>query len=405
MKIDFKKPKYILPILLLPFVFLLNYSLQPFYQEEDLSATEGNEKIQEGIGDVSEQIRNRGLDDKLDAFRSRYRDADGYTAIKNLKIDIQEQEGISSQYNESEKRMLDSIDQALRKSISQQPTPQRNPGSTNTLLSPPSNNNISKEDEELLRAIEQLQGGNKREHSRYDDPMELFRAQMAVIDSISKANDPANQNFQAGEAPKEEANPMAKTKVLKAEQSSEFFNTVAVSEKKSFIKAIVDEDFEKGYLGGRLRIRLLEDIQVGSSFLREGTYLYALISGYEAQRVKLNISSVLVEDKIHPVQLSIYDMDGMEGLYVPINTFRQFSKELGGNASSGMNVQMQQEPGSMNQFYMSTLQKLFSSTSQAMSKTIRQNRVNLKYGTFVYLIDPDELMENQANDPTLLNQQ
>ncbi|ERM83042.1 hypothetical protein P872_06095 [Rhodonellum psychrophilum GCM71 = DSM 17998] len=405
MKIDFKKPKYILPIILLPFVFLLNYSIQPFYQEEDTLPIEGEEKIQESIGDVSDQIRKRGIDGKLDAFRSRYKSTDGYTAIKNLKIDVEDQEGIPSQYNEAEKRMLDSIDNALRKQINPTQTFQRNLGTGKSGMDRSPNNNLSKEDEELLQAIEQLQGGKKQGQSRYEDPMELFRAQMAVIDSISKANDPGIQIAKPQEGPKEEARELPKSKVLKADYGSENFNTVGITETKSFIKAILDEDFEKGSLGGRMRIRLLEDIQVGNSFLKKGTYLYALISGYDAQRVKLSINSVLVEDKIHPVQLSIYDVDGMEGVYVPVNSFRQFSKELGGNATGGMNVQMQQDPGSMNQFYMSTLQKLFSSTSQAMSKSIRQNRVNLKYGTFIYLIDPDDLLETESFHTAILNQQ
>src|SRR5690606_20238583 len=120
-------------------------------------------------------------------------------------------------------------------------------------------------------------------------------------------------------------------------------------------------------------------------------------------RVKLSISSVMVDDKIHPINLSIYDNDGMEGLYVPVSAFREFSKELGGNATGGMNIQMQQNPSSINQFYMSTLQKLFTSTSQAMSKRIRQNSANLKYGTFIYLIDPEELGENQLSNSENLN--
>jgi len=227
--------------------------------------------------------------------------------------------------------------------------------------------------------------------------MELFRAQMTLIDSISKANDPNFQQSQSVEKPITAVDEQPKAKVNKADNVNEHFNTVSKMESNSFIKAIIDEDIEKGSLGGRLRLRLLEDIQVGPSLLVKGTYLYALISGYEAQRVKLHIRSVMVGDKLHPVQLSVYDQDGMEGLYIPINTFRQFSKDLGGNATGGMNMQMQQDPGSMNQFYMSTLQRIFTSTSQAMSKNIRQNKANLKYGTFIYLIDPDDLVSDDQN--------
>jgi len=398
MKIDFKKPKYILPLIALPFLFLLNYGLLSFSKDTGITSEEGTAELQENIGNVSEQIQNSRIDDKLNAFRSRYKNADGYTAINNLKLDVEEREVIESQYNEEEKRMLDSIDNALKNSIYQSKTevPSFTPKQYSNRPIPPS---ISSEDEELLKAIEQLQGGHQQSRGyddppRYDDSMELFKAQMAVIDSISKANDPEYRKLEKEEISGKEVVQEPKVKVSKARTSHEVFNTVRVGEDNSFIKAIVDEDLEKGTLGGRLRIRLLDDIVVGGTLLEKGSYLYALIAGYDSQRVKLSITSVMVDDKIFPISLSIYDNDGMEGLYVPASAFREFTKDLGGNAAGGMNIQMQQDPSSMNQLYMSTLQRLFTSSSQAMSKTIRQNKVNLKYGTFIYLIDQEELNDN-----------
>src|SRR5690606_14717124 len=120
------------------------------------------------------------------------------------------------------------------------------------------------------------------------------------------------------------------------------FNTITPEKKSDFIEAIIDQDIKNGTLGARLRIRLLDDILIGNALVREGTYLYALISGYEAQRVKLTISSVMLGDQIYPIELSIYDFDGMEGLYVPASAFREFSKELGSNTAGGMNISMQQ---------------------------------------------------------------
>lgn len=398
MKIDFKKPKYILPLIALPFLFLLNYGFLSFSKDTGITSEEGTAELQESIGDVSEQIQNSRIDDKLNAFRSRYRNADGYTAINNLKLDVEEREVIESQYNEEEKRILDSIDNALKNSLYQSKTEVSSftPKQYSKRAVPPS---ISSEDEELLKAIEQLQGGHQQgrgydDSPRYDDPMELFRAQMAVIDSISKANDPQYQETRIEEVPEKKIVQQPKIKVSKASNSHEVFNTVRVGEDNSFIKAIVDEDIEKGTLGGRLRIRLLDDIMVGGTLLEKGSYLYALIAGYDSQRVKLSITSVMLDDKIFPINLSIYDNDGMEGLYVPASAFRDFTKDLGGNAAGGINIQMQQDPSSMNQLYMSTLQRLFTSSSQAMSKTIRQNKANLKYGTFIYLIDQEELNEN-----------
>jgi hypothetical protein len=89
--------------------------------------------------------------------------------------------------------------------------------------------------------------------------------------------------------------------------------------------------------------------------------------------------------------LSVFDLDGLEGLYVPDSKFREFSKELGSNSTGGMNLRMQQDPSSFNQLYMSSIQRMFTSTSQAVSKALKQNRATLKYGTIIYLVDPEDL--------------
>jgi conjugative transposon TraM protein len=399
MKIDFKKPKYLMPLLLLPFMFLLNYGILSFSEEEDLDKDEGKTEIQVDIGTVSEQVRTSKIDDKLDAFRSRYKRADGHTAIENLKLDVDDSDLGESSYNLTDRRMLDSIDNALRNSLSSQALSQEQPSYSSPGFSGTDHPAvyIPEEDKALDKAIGQLQGGTQTKEddkAKYEDPMELFRAQMALIDSISKANDPNLQEAVTEniEIPIQIPQP-TKLKVKKTTSPSSHFNTVSRTEESTLIKAIVDEEIKKGTLGNRVRIRLLEDIQIGKATLEQGSYLYALISGYESQRVKLSITTVKTQDKILPVQLHIYDNDGMEGLYVPASSFREFSKELGANSAGGVNIRMNQGSSSMDQFYMSTLQKLVTSTSQAMSKAIRQNKANLKYGTFIYLVDPDDLRE------------
>lgn len=186
---------------------------------------------------------------------------------------------------------------------------------------------------------------------------------------------------------------MPKLDVAKASNTNEAFNTVQVTKKNDFIKAIIDQTVT-GFAGSRVRIRLLEDIKAGKHLIKRGTYIYALISGFDEQRVKLTVTSVMTDDKILPVKLELYDLDGMQGLFVPASAFRAFTKEV---SDLGSSIQMQQDPSSANQLYMSALSKLFTSTSTAVSKLIRQNKAKLKYSTFVYLIDPDELKEQQQN--------
>jgi conjugative transposon TraM protein len=265
-------------------------------------------------------------------------------------------------------------------------------------------NSMSNEDRELAKALSNLQGGggngrmqpsSKSASGKYDDPMALFREQMKLIDSVGKANDP---DLKAQKKKDEllnkvdnQAAKMPKLDVAKASDVDDYFNTVQVAKKNDFIKAIIDQTVT-GFAGSRVRIRLLEDIKAGSYLIKKGTYIYALISGFDQQRVKLTVTSVMTDDKILPVKLEIFDLDGMQGLYVPASAFRAFTKEV---SDLGSSIQMQQDPSSANQLYMSALSKLFTSTSTAISKLIRQNKAKLKYSTYVYLIDPDELKQQQ----------
>ena len=406
MNIDFKQPKYILPIIMLPFLCLLFYGYKSFSKEGPAISVEGLSGIQHQIGKVSEQIQNKAIDSKMEASRETYRRGNnGYTAIKGLELEVEESSQIKSLYNEEEKRLLDSIDNALKNSgVYAVPPNVSNPISTIGHVNARTQT-FSKEDEELLKAINQLEENkNPTPANKYEDPMDLFKAQMAVIDSISKANDPVYLEQQHQQ--KEKDTPKENTergvyKVQKSDAAATLFNTVTKEKKRDFIEAIIDQDIKNGTLGARLRIRLLDDILIGNAIVRKGTYLYALISGYDAQRVKLTIFSVMLGDQIYPINLSIYDVDGMEGLYVPASAFREFSKELGSNTAGGMNITMQQNSDDLSQLYMSALQRMFTSTSQAVSKTIKKNKANIKYGTSVFLIDPSEL---QANEKMIQNQ-
>lgn len=401
MKIDFKQPKYVLPIILLPFICLLFYGYKSFSMEDANELVQGVTGIQAQVGEASEQIQNKRIGTKMGATRETYkRGNDGYTAIKGLELDIEESEQIKSLYNEEEKRLLDSIDNALKNSgflDNSQSNQVPDPINSYRINS---QQTFSKEDEELLNAINQLEGRKAATPSnKYEDPMDLFKAQMAVIDSISKANDPSYQEQMVekeNQPSVPELIPEIETyRVKKSDATTTMFNTVTRQKKRRFISAIIDQDIQNGTMGARLRIRLLDDIMIGNTIIQKGTYLYALISGYQAQRVKLTISSVMEGDRIFPIKLSVYDVDGMEGLYVPASAFREFSKELGGNTTGGMNLSLQQNSDEVSQLYMSALQKVFTSTSQAVSKTIKKNKANIKYGTSVYLIDPKELQENE----------
>jgi hypothetical protein len=91
-----------------------------------------------------------------------------------------------------------------------------------------------------------------------------------------------------------------------------------------------------------------------------------------------------------PVKLDIYDLDGLPGLYVPASAFRDFTKDLGSNSVQGISID-----NSSGSFVMSTMGRMFQSTSSAIADMIRKNKARIKYNSYIYLIDPDQLQNAQ----------
>jgi conjugative transposon TraM protein len=221
---------------------------------------------------------------------------------------------------------------------------------------------------------------------------------MKYMDSVSKSADPEYQAEAKRQAAIDKAESQRKNSpklsVQKDASYSDVFNTVKPGKTDNFITAVIDENVT-GYAGSRIRLRLLEDIRAGKSLVRKGTYLYALITGFGDQRVTLSVRSIIQDGRILPVKLDLYDTDGLAGLYVPESAFREFTKDLGGNSMQGVNLQGSSTDA--NQFLMSSLDKMFQSTSSAIASLIRKNKAKVKYNSYIYLIDPEVLQKEQQN--------
>jgi conjugative transposon TraM protein len=402
MKVNFKNPRYILPLILLPFILVLFYTYKSSFGKPK-TIIKGKDTLQDNVADVSDQVKKSTLTDKLDAYRDQYKKADGYTAINQLQDDTTAISSAPNLYNDAEKRKLDSIKKAVAAKYKKDKPTSLVGGNNSGFpdVSATRSSKHSQSDQALAEALNRMRNQPAQSYNRGNpqntDPMQLFRQQMALIDSMDKSHDP-DYKAQQKKALAEKltaAVPLEKTlPVTKASSSTAAFNTIMPEQHDGLIRAIVDQNIT-GYQGSRLRIRLLEDMMAGHFLVKQGTYLYAEISGFTGQRVLLTIKSIMEDDQLLPVKLSIYDNDGLPGLYVPASAFRDFTKDLGSDASQGLTLQ--QSADNNNQMVMSVVQRMFESTTTAVSKLIRQNKAKLKYNTIVYLIDPETLRNNQQN--------
>ena len=380
MKISFKQPKYVLPALALPFLCLFFYAWhsgfsKPKPEIKQEAGLNGN------VGNVSADVRKKNLAGKLDAYRNIYKEANGYSAVNVIPKEASSNASFQDRYSSKEKQTLDSLDRAMKAKYNLPPT--------------------GNHDRAIAAALPALVHQQKQRAApapvepKEKDPMDVFKQQMAYMDSVSKMSDPV---YKAEKLKKEAAEKLALQKskeirftVVKADGPSDDFNTLKPPANEKFIMATIDEN-TTGYAGSRLRLRLLEDIRAGSTLIRKGTYLYALINGFSEQRVTLVITSILTDGKIMPVKLEIYDLDGMPGLYVPSSAFRDFTKDLGANSVQGITID---NSSSGSQFVMSSVGKIFQSTSSAIADLIRKNKAKMKYNSYIYLIDNDALQNAQ----------
>ncbi|HET7117137.1 MAG TPA: conjugative transposon protein TraM, partial [Hanamia sp.] len=225
----------------------------------------------------------------------------------------------------------------------------------------------------------------------YDSQMRVFHEQMKYVDSMQHANggtkeenkNETKRKFYAKEFnPKKDTSfkPLPITSTSSRRQN--VFNTVRnFEDEDDNIAAMIDQDV-KAVLGSRVRIRLLKDMYVGDYLINRGTYIYGVVTGFQKQRVNISIAQVLYNNTSLPVKIDLFDNDGYLGLYVPGSNFREFSKEIGTQATQGLSQVATPDNSDVR---MNMLSQLFNTTTTTLSSLIRKNKAFLKYNYIVYL--------------------
>src|ERR1700742_1783813 len=105
MSINFKQPRYMVPLILLPFLLIFFYV---FHKDKGKGSAIPGQKtgIQGNVGEVSADVRKKSLTDKLDAFRNTYKETDANTAVTAITDE--------KNNGDREKARLDSISLAMK---------------------------------------------------------------------------------------------------------------------------------------------------------------------------------------------------------------------------------------------------------------------------------------------------
>src|ERR1700733_13687757 len=80
MSINLKQPKYVLPLLALPFLCLFFYVFHSGGTKQKMVAKQAS-GINTSVGDVSPEVKKQDLTNKLDAYRNRFKETDGNNTV------------------------------------------------------------------------------------------------------------------------------------------------------------------------------------------------------------------------------------------------------------------------------------------------------------------------------------
>ncbi len=149
--------------------------------------------------------------------------------------------------------------------------------------------------------------------------------------------------------------------------------------KKSLIKAEVYETTTV-MNGNRIKLRLLEDVWINGMKLDKNTFIYGICK-IKNERLHIQITQLPVKGNFLPVDLTIYDLDGLPGLYVPDNVARKVIKDVGGSTNTSSLFGVTNDPLT----YAGI--RAADRTAQTLLKRVRLKKVTIKKNTLVYLIN------------------
>lgn len=408
-KINFRQPKYVLPAILYPLLLISGYLIFDIFDTEP-AKTENALQATEFLNPELPQARvdnNGGIGSKYESMVKSYGRIQDFSAVENIERNNNEddKEAYESKYTEDDLALLDTEANRRTKELERlremqkrlRESAEKGEAMNNDTASLPSldeDRRIGRSEQrrkealaELDKALAEARLQGRKGLEPTTDNTDTSASGQVPARTVTDRNVEVNEN--AVHEPADDAEIGQAVKTIKT--SSDYFHTLAENEPEpKLIKAIIDEDI-KATDGSRVRLRLLDDVEINETIVPKGSYLYATMSGFGNQRVKGSVKSILVDDELVKVSLSLYDTDGLEGLYVPGSAFRETAQDVASNAmNSTMSINNGTSGNAFSQWGMQAIQNAYQRTSNALSKAVKKNKAKLKYGTFVYLVNGRE---------------
>lgn len=129
------------------------------------------------------------------------------------------------------------------------------------------------------------------------------------------------------------------TNVNQNSESNDFYSFndfTASNETPNAIEAVIHET-QTLVNGSTVKLRLTSDVYINGQLIPKDNFLFGTAS-LNGERLKIKIGSIRFHNSLFPVALSVYDMDGIDGIYIPGGITRDVAKQSADRAAQGFGL-------------------------------------------------------------------
>jgi conjugative transposon TraM protein len=376
------KPLLFLPLILIPFIVLIFYVLG------------GGEHPKEGAPDLLKKDSVKGANYKLP-------DADRNIQIFDKMESAQSKQELAQTRDYDILGEKDSLDKVLllEEQGTTEPSGAEETGKSPGLNADVSNNLLAhiRRQEELARK-DMLKGqndagqGEESLHEPNEESKTLDKTSdqgikttgIEELDNVFRQNiELARKNDSLDLRLKEST---AKNEKTEAERNKSFAlekdGKSGFKPKETAVPVIEAEVYETATVlsGNRVKLRLLEEAWLNGVKIPINTFLYGICE-VSNERLQIEVFQIPVGEKFVPVEVTVCDLDGLPGLYVPDNASRKVAKEVGSSTNTSSMFGMTDNPLA----YAGV--QAADKTAQSIFRLIKIKKVTIKKNTLVYLIN------------------
>jgi conjugative transposon TraM protein len=384
------KPLLFLPLVLIPFIVLIFYVLGGGEKKEKEELKQKEQQAVKGANyTLPDADKSVAIYDKMDNYSSKK----AVTTSRNYNI-AGESDSTNEETLDEETPTEEQLLSGKKNLYKNDPVPEMNADVSTDLLA-----HIRQKEKKVREDLENSQteaksknedadsnqaGKDKRDSNDQKGSAAIAPTGIEELDKVFRQNSRlAKQNDSLNLRLKETTSINQKLEAEKNKRSTlEKVGKSGFKPKETAIPVIEAEVYETNTVltGNRVKLRLLEEAWLNGVKIPANTFLYGICE-VSNERLQIEVLQIPVGEKFVPVEVTVCDLDGLPGLYVPDNASRKVAKEVGSSANTSSMFGVSNNPLT----YMGM--QAADRTAQSLLKMIRIKKVTIKKNTLVYLIN------------------